>query len=114
MVNKSEICKPQITKNLQEIDIDRIVIKETPEPILGRPEQGKAEKMKTSVTTIRLNGNCKQDLKQNTHKVGKLDVTKIEERRAEIQKSEKENILYNSKKVNQLTIIFEAATVIKR
>ena len=105
MVNSKQICqKPsKMTKNLQEVDIDRIVIKETSEPIPGRTGQIMPEKMKTSGTTIKMNETCKQGVKQNTHRVGKLDVTKIEERQAEIQKLEKEIELCNSKKVNQLS-----------
>ena len=93
MVDKNQICRTQMEKNLQEVDIDCIIIKETPGPILKSPEQSRREKMKTSTTAIKINGNCQQDVKQNTHRVGKLDVSKIEERHAEIQKWKKVNQL---------------------
>ena len=92
-----------MTKNLQEVDIDRIVIEETSEPIPGRTGQIVPEKIKISGTTIKMNENYKQGVKQNAHRVGKLDVTKIEEKHAEMQKLEKEIELCNSKKVNQLS-----------
>ena len=93
MVDKNQICRTQMAKNLQEVDIDCIITKATPGPILKSPEQSKREKMKTSTTAIKINGNCQQDVKQNTHRVGKLDVSKIEERHAEIKKWKKVNQL---------------------
>ena len=47
-----------------------------------------------------MNANCKQSVKESTLRVGKLDVSKIEERNKEFQNKEKESNLYKVKKVN--------------
>ncbi len=104
-VNRKTIQEKQKTKNLREVDIDRIIIQEPPEeprqpkPIPRRPESDKSENTDTTVTTYRMNGNGKQVVKENTLRVGKLDVTKIEQRNKEFQIMEEESRLYKAKKV---------------
>ena len=102
MVNTNTFREKQKNKNLKEVDIDRIVIQQTPEEP-KQPQQPESEKSRntdTSVRTYRLNKNWKQDMKKNTLKVGKLDVKKIEERNEEFKKMEKERQMYKAKKVS--------------
>jgi hypothetical protein len=74
VVNKNTIREREKTKNLQEMKIDRIIIQETPE-----------EQKSPKTTNYKTNGDWKRNVKENTFKVGKLDVTKIEQRSKQFQ-----------------------------
>lgn len=104
-VNRNTVRTKQKNNNLREVDIDCIIIQETleeqrqPKPISRGPENGKTENTDTPITTYRMNGNSKQGVKENTLRVGKLDVTKIEERNKEFKIMEEESRMYQAKKV---------------
>ena len=84
LVNTNTIREKEKTKYLQEFDIDRIVMQETP------------EEQKNLRSTLPLTEtNWKR--KENTFKVGKLDLTKIEQRTKEFQLMADESQIHTKK-----------------
>lgn len=106
LINRNTIHQTEQSKSLREIDIDRIIIDETPEKerqsktALRRTENNKQGKTETSsVTSYKINGNCGRNLQEKTLRVGKLDVTNIEEKSKGFQIKEKESRINKEKKV---------------
>lgn len=105
MVNRNIIRETEKTRNLREVNIDRIIIQETPQEqrqsktTLRRIENDITRNTKKSVTNCKINGDWRENVKENTFRVGKLDVTKIEQRSKEFQIMEEKNRMYKKKKV---------------
>lgn len=105
MVNRNTIQPRRKTTNLRDVYIDRIIIEETPEEqrqsktAPRRTQNSTSEKTETSVTSYKINEDYRKNQEEKTLRVGKLDVTKIEENSKRFQ-IKKEGRSYGKKMVN--------------
>ena len=108
-VNEKTNRETKKTKNLQEVDIDRIIILETPEEqrrsrtTLSRTDNGITENGMT--TNYKVNGDWRNGVRENTFRVGKLDVTKIEQRTKEFQLMEEVTQIHRQNKVLSFSFV---------
>lgn len=103
-VNRDSFHEKERRKKPRKIEIDRIIIEETQEEQKRTPtklqqaDNDKDENAKKSPITDRMNGIEREDTNERTLKVGKLDVTKIEQKGEERQIMKNESRIYHKGK----------------